>query len=135
MTTPLKTRHVLRLLSRADVASLTPAQRAQLVAAGPVVLGRAKTLDDILAWSDKEQLGWTLIALERDGGRVMDVWMLSNLDDGAVFEADSADYLGIGVSQTSVNDEHESRDALVSEIQAALDAYDSPVPYEDWKRG
>ena len=65
----------------------------------------------------------------------MDVWMLSNLDDGAVFEADSADYLGIGVSQTSVNDEHESRDALVSEIQAALDAYDSPVPYEDWKRG
>lgn len=119
------------LLSRADVQALPPRQRKQFVAAAAEVVGR-RTLAAALAWSDEQLLGWYLLEIE-GGGRSLDLWILANGDDGAVFERGEIEPCGIAVAQSAVYDTREDRAALCRALQRALDAFDLP-PFEEWSR-
>ena len=122
-----------RVLSRAGVAALDDLERRQLIAAGKECLGeRGETLDAVLAWCDREQLGWMILDLALPGGERFDLWLLGS-EDGVAFEAGSATPSGLGVSQDQVSDSAGSRDALAAAIQEELTAFDRP-PHEDWSR-
>jgi hypothetical protein len=87
-----------RVLSRADVSGLDGLRVAQLLAAGAAVI-RRPTLDGVLAWCDRERLGWLVLEVTGDEG-TFDVWILANEDDGVVFDAGCPTPNGIAISQT-----------------------------------
>lgn len=127
---------VLTVAARADVDALSPLDRQQFAALGPELVGPAgATVDGFVAWLAREQMALHKIRLARDGAAVFDVWINAVMDDGVVFDADSAALTGIGISQTEVSDTTEDRDALCAEIQAALYAKEFDPPYVAFRKG
>jgi hypothetical protein len=123
------------ILSREQVAALTPGERAQLIAGARDIIA-CHSLDAVVAWCDAELCGWLELAVEDDDGRVLfDAWALTGGDnDCALFEPGMNEPNGIGISQDLVSDGLEHRDALCAQIQAAWDAFEKP-PFEEWARG
>ena len=110
-----------RVNSRGEVHALTELERSQLLSAGRVLLG-ARDLESLLAWSDRELLGWLVVRIDDEGGAPQcDVWLLASGDDGLLFEHGAASHLGIALSQTYLVDVQASRTGLVERLQHALD--------------
>ena len=111
-----------RVNSRAEVSELSELERSQLLSAGRVLLG-ARDLESLLAWSDRELLGWLLVRVDdEDGAPQCDAWLLASGDEGLLFEPGVASHLGIAMSQTYLVDVQASRASLVKRLQHALDA-------------
>ena len=110
-----------RVNSRAEVSELTGLEQRQLLAAARVLLG-ARDLESLLAWSDRELLGWLVVRIDdEDGAPQCDAWLLASGDDGLLFEPGAASHLGIAMSQTYLVDVQASRTGLVKRLQHALD--------------
>lgn len=111
-----------RVNSRSEISELTELELRQLLAAGRVLLG-TRDLEALLAWSDRELLGWLVVRIEdAEGAPHCDAWLLASGDDGLLFEHGATTHLGIAVSQTYLVDVQGSRTRLVERLQTALDA-------------
>lgn len=124
---------VKRVNSARDVAQLSVTEQQQLTSAGAATLN-VGSLEAVIAWCDREQLGWHKLRFESPPGvTVWEAWLLANGDDGVFFEPGASRHCGLGVSQTVVDDLEHRRDAVVAQLQDALDAFEPP-PFEDWLR-
>lgn len=105
--------------------------RAQLQAAGRTLLG-ARDFASLLAWSDREGIGWyQLVVEDRRGAPTWDIWLLTSGDDGVIFTHGAPDHLGLIVSQTWVVDVQAARNELVECLQQAIDGFLPPV-FRGW---
>lgn len=124
---------VKQVNSAGDVERLTSLERQQLTSAGAATLD-VRSLEAVIAWCRREQLGWHLLRFEGPPGvTVWEAWLLANGDDGVFFEPGAAQHCGIGVSQTFVQDLEHRRDVLVEQLQHALDDFEPPR-FESWRR-
>ncbi|MBL8032589.1 MAG: hypothetical protein JNJ69_02730 [Leptospiraceae bacterium] len=121
-----------RIKSRADIAALSPEEREQFRKAMWGLI-REKTIEDAVRWCDKELVSWLQLELRDNGTTIMDVWSIANMDDAIFFWHDTENESGIVMSQTFVSDEHENREGLILQIQAAMDAFEGPE-WREWER-
>lgn len=120
-----------RVNSRHEANALPPIARAQLQAAGRTLLG-ARDFASLMAWSDREGIGWyQLIIEDARGGPTWEVWLLTSGDDGVIFTHGATDYLGLIISQSYVVDVQAARDELVQRLQQAVDRFVPPV-FRGW---
>ncbi len=116
-----------RVNSRDEAHTLPALARTQLQSAGRTLLG-ARELETLLAWSDREGIGWYQLVVEDDrGAPTFEVWLLTSGDDGVMFTPGAPDHLGLIVSQTCVVDVQAARNELVAELQRALDHFVPPT--------
>lgn len=120
-----------RVNSRHEANALPPIARAQLLSAGRSLLG-ARDFASLLAWSEREGIGWYQLVIEDGrGAPTWDIWVLTSGDDGVIFTHGAPDHLGLIISQTYVVDVHAARDELVERVQQAFDAFVPPV-FRGW---
>lgn len=120
-----------RVNSRHEANALPPIARAQLLCAGRCLLG-ARDFASLLAWSDREGIGWYQLVIEDSrGAPTWDLWLLTSGDDGVIFTHAAPTHLGLIVSQTYVVDVHAARDELVERLQQAIDGFVPPV-FRGW---
>lgn len=86
----------------------------------------------MLAWSDREGIGWYQLVVEDGrGASTWDLWLLTTGNDGVVFAHDTPFHLGLIVSQGSVVDVERERTTLVRQLQQALDGFEPPA-FRGW---
>lgn len=120
-----------RVNSRHEANALPPLARAQLQAAGRTLLG-ARDFASLLAWSEREGIGWYQLVIEDTrGAPAWDLWLLTSGDDGVIFTHGATEHLGIIVSQSYVVDVQAARNDLVEQLQQTIDRFVPPV-FRGW---
>lgn len=120
-----------RVNSRHEANALPPVARAQLLSAGRTLLG-ARDFASLLAWSEREGIGWYHLVVEDSRTEATwDVWLLTSGDDGVIFTEGAPEHLGLIVSQTYVVDLQAARNELVERLQQAIDGFVPPV-FRGW---
>lgn len=120
-----------RVNSRAEANALPPIARVQLQAAGRTLLG-ARDFTSLMAWSDREGIGWYQLVIEdARGAPTWEVWLLTSGDDGVIFTHGASDHLGLILSQSYVVDVQAARNDLVEGLQQAIDRFVPPV-FRGW---
>ncbi|MER2563991.1 MAG: hypothetical protein ABTQ32_24890 [Myxococcaceae bacterium] len=120
-----------RVNSRTEANALPPIARVQLQAAGRTLLG-ARDFTSLMAWSEREGIGWYQLVIEdARGAPTWEVWLLTSGDDGVIFTHGASDHLGLILSQSYVVDVQAARNDLVEGLQQAIDRFVPPV-FRGW---
>jgi hypothetical protein len=115
----LRVVYVLTMNGRVSFDALSPADRAQLTAAGKAILGE-ETLEAAYQWLEREEMALHKLQLVRGDTVEHDVWINAALDDGALLEPGQPKATGITISQGCVSDTIGSRTALCAEAEAVI---------------